>query len=237
MNASLIGGDYSAQRPSLPFWRPHDLAWITPEQAGQVLPRDAPVWAQAVLGFGLPVIVRRAPRDAHSLPVGIRGDSRDKRFATRIPASALHDRTTPESLSQSLEHMDPLRCATIAAMAAVGEAAQIFDPLNLSWGIGGAVGYELATHTPATHELSDIDLLLRLPARPERAELQELAERLSRLSARCDVQIETPLGGMAMADWLSGAPRVMIKSDQGPYLVADPWAEHAADHHGPESCR
>lgn len=237
LNASLIGGDYSAQRPSLPFWRPHDLAWITQEQASQALGMDAPDWARRALAFGLPVVVRRGLRDALTLPVGIRGNSRDKRFAARIPATALHDRTTPESLSLALERMDPLRSAMIPAMAAVSEAALIFDPLNLSWGIGGAVGYELATQTPATHEHSDIDLLLRLPARPDRAELQELAERLRGLSARCDIQIETPLGGLALADWLSGAERVMIKSDQGPYLVADPWAVRATEHDGRDPCR
>ena len=43
---------------------------------------------------------------------------------------------------------------------------------------------------------------------------------------RCDIQLETPAGGVALADWLGEAARVMIKHDTGPYLSPDPW-------HGP----
>lgn len=92
-----------------------------------------------------------------------------------------------------------------------------------AWGIGGAVGYELASGAAACHADSDIDVILRLPAVPEHSELNALAERLAALPVRCDVQLETPAGGVALTDWLSDAPRVLIKSDPGPYLAVDPW--------------
>jgi phosphoribosyl-dephospho-CoA transferase len=38
------------------------------------------------------------------------------------------------------------------------------------------------------------------------------------------VQIETPAGGVAVADWAGPAREVLVKSDVGPFLSTKPWA-------------
>ncbi len=214
---NLGGGDYSGPRTAPPSFRPHDLVWIEPA----ALNPDAPSWAQAVVARGEPVVVRRGRRDTASLPVGIRGGSRDRRHAVRVASQALRGAViTPESLIA----VRPARDTSIPALAALPELRAAMKAWHGAWGIGGAVGYELACGAPACHADSDIDLILRAPRPPARAELRPLIDGLARLPARCDVQLETPAGGVALADWLSGADRVLIKSDQGPYLATDPWA-------------
>lgn len=213
----LAGDDYSRPRAAPPAFRPHDLVHIAPT----ALNPGAPAWAQAVVARGEPVVVRRGRRDAISLPLGIRGTSRDRRHAVRVAReSLLGDPITPESLIA----VRPARESSIPALAALPELRAAMVAWNGLWGIGGAVGYELACGAAACHADSDIDLILRAPGPPVRADLQGLVEQLARLPARCDVQLETPAGGVALADWFSNTGQVLIKSDQGPYLAADPWA-------------
>ncbi|MGN8197851.1 malonate decarboxylase holo-ACP synthase [Salinisphaera sp. RV14] len=214
----LAGGDYSQPRTVGPAFRPHDLVHITPA----ALTPDAPAWAQAVVARGEPVVVRRGHRDATTLPVGVRGASRDRRFAARVSPSGLRgDPVTPESL---VDGPDPARDARIPALAVLPALRAAMAPWSGAWGIGGAVGYELACGAAACHAQSDVDLILRVGRTPVPAALRALAERLATLPVRCDVQLETPAGGVALADWLSAPPQVLVKSDQGPYLAADPWA-------------
>lgn len=210
------GGDYSGARPEPPWYRPHDLVTIAPAALGA----DTPTWARAVVARGEPAVVRRGRRDATNLPVGIRGASRDRRHALRAARhTLLGEAITPESLIGVTRACE----SPIPALAALPELHAAMTPWQGAWGIGGAVGYQLATGAPACHADSDIDLILRAPAPVARDELQELADRLAGLPVRCDVQLETPAGGVALADWLSPAREVLIKSDQGPYLAADPW--------------
>ncbi|MES1955774.1 phosphoribosyl-dephospho-CoA transferase [Salinisphaera hydrothermalis EPR70] len=213
----LNGGDYSRPRDRAPIFRPHDLVQIAPE----ALPDDAPAWARAVLANGEPVVVRRGRRDGNRLPVGVRGASRDRRHALQVaPEHICGAVITPESLVESAA---PQRAADVPALAALVELRALMTPWAGAWGIGGAVGYELASGVAACHEDSDIDLLLRLLERPDTAALRRLAAQLAELPVRCDLQMETPAGGVALADWLSEAADVLVKSDQGPYLAADPW--------------
>lgn len=214
----LAGGDYSRPRAVAPWFRPHDLVPV----AATALGPEVPAWAHAVLARGEPLVVRRGRRDKTTLPLGIRGASRARRFATRIlQPQILGDPIAPEAL---IPVPHPARAAKLPALAALPELRRAMTAWTGLWGLGGAVGYELACGAASCHAASDIDLILRLPQRPPRADLVALAARLARLPVRCDVQLETPAGGVSLADWLSDASQVLIKSDQGPYLAADPWA-------------
>jgi phosphoribosyl-dephospho-CoA transferase len=64
----------------------------------------------------------------------------------------------------------------------------------------------------------------RLPQESAAQILTELQTRAQKAGMRVDVQLETPAGGIALAEWAAGKPRVMARCAQGPQLVADPWA-------------
>ncbi|CEG51801.1 MULTISPECIES: malonate decarboxylase holo-ACP synthase [Stutzerimonas stutzeri subgroup] len=200
--------------------RPHDLLWgMRPEQ----LPADAPAWAVAVLAAGQPVVVRRARVAVGLVAVGLRGATRDQRLAALMPVEAISHRLVPEDLlaRQASEDLPVFRV--------LAELRPLLDALGHAWGVTGSAGFQLATGLPTAHPDSDLDLLLRAERPLPRSEARPLLQLLEGRACRVDLQLETPLGGVALREWTGGAARVLVKTADGPRLVVDPWtAERAA---------
>ncbi|MDR6178566.1 phosphoribosyl-dephospho-CoA transferase [Pseudomonas sp. SORGH_AS 211] len=200
--------------------RPHDLLWgLTPD----ALPPHAPLWAHQVAQAGLPVVVRRAVPEPGRIPVGLRGATRAERLGTWLEPGAVLERCSPEHLRISAG------CRDLPVFDTLARVQTLLDDIGLPWGPTGAAGYELASGWPALHAGSDLDLLIRcatpLPREQARALLASLqAQALCRL----DILLETPLGGVALADWAGDAPRVLLKTAAGPRLASDPWPEARA---------
>ncbi|MDA0427265.1 malonate decarboxylase holo-ACP synthase [Stutzerimonas frequens] len=199
--------------------RPHDLLWgMTPAQ----LPADAPAWAIAVLAAGQPVVVRRARVAAGLVAVGLRGATRDQRLAALMPVEAIAHRLAPEDLlgRQASEDLPVFRV--------LAELRPLLDALGHAWGVTGSAGFQLATGLPTAHPDSDLDLLLRAERPLPRSEARPLLQLLEGRACRVDLQLETPLGGVALGEWAGGAARVLVKAAEGPRLVSDPWATERA---------
>ena len=191
----------------------HDLLWgMPPEQ----LPGDAPDWARHVLAAGLPVVVRRASGDEGWVPVGLRGDGRARRLAAWMPREAVRCRRRPEDL-----HLTGP--TNLPALAALEQVTPILDGTGLDWGPTGGVAYQLATGHTVLHGDSDLDLLLRTPLPLDRAAARALSHALRHLACRIDLQLETPNGAVALAEWVTDSPRVLLKHRDGARLVTDPW--------------
>ncbi|MDQ7911875.1 malonate decarboxylase holo-ACP synthase [Pseudomonas sp. 102515] len=201
--------------------RPHDLLWgLTPDS----LPAHAPLWAQHVAEAGLPVVVRRAAPEADRLPVGLRGTIRAERLGAWLESAAVRRRRPPEGLKITAG------CRDLPAFDTLARLQPLLDGLDLPWGPTGAAGYELASGWPALHAGSDLDLLIRCVAPLPREQARVLLASLqAQALCRLDILLETPLGGVALADWAAKAARVLLKTAAGPQLVSDPWpGERAA---------
>lgn len=199
--------------------RPHDLLWgMTPAQ----LPADAPAWAVAVLAAGQPVVVRRARVAAGRVAVGLRGATRDQRLAALMPIEAVSHRLTPEQL------LDRQASEDLPVFRVLAELRPLLDALGYAWGVTGSAGFQLATGLPTAHPDSDLDLLLRTERPLPRSEARPLLQLLERRACRVDLQLETPLGGVALGEWAGGAARVLVKTAEGPRLVSNPWAAERA---------
>jgi phosphoribosyl-dephospho-CoA transferase len=199
--------------------RPHDLLWgMTPAQ----LPADAPAWAIAVLAAGQPVVVRRAVVAPGQVAVGLRGATRDQRLAALMPVEAIAHRLAPEDLlaRQAIEDLPVFRV--------LAELRPLLDALGHAWGVTGSAGFQLATGLPTAHPDSDLDLLLRAERPLPRSEARPLLQLLEGRACRVDLQLETPLGGVALGEWAGGTARVLVKAAEGPRLIVDPWATERA---------
>lgn len=195
--------------------RPHDLLWgMTPAQ----LPADAPDWARQVLAAGQPVVVRRALVAADRIAVGVRGASRDQRFATGMSLSRVLRCVSPEQL------IAPLPTGELPAFRALGVLKPVLDGLERPWGVTGSVAYQLATGVAAVRAESDLDLLLRTPTALPRNEARELQQLLDDSPCRVDLQLQTPSGAIALREWAGGSARVLLKCATGARLIEDPWA-------------
>ncbi|WP_313329217.1 malonate decarboxylase holo-ACP synthase, partial [Stutzerimonas balearica] len=186
------------------------------------LPADAPAWAVAVLAAGQPVVVRRAVIAPGQVAVGLRGATRDQRLAALMPVEAINHRLAPEDLlaRQASEDL-PVFCV-------LAELRPLLDALGHAWGVTGSAGFQLATGLPTAHPDSDLDLLLRAERPLPRSEARPLLQLLEGRACRVDLQLETPLGGVALGEWAGGAARVLVKTAEGPRLVSDPWATERA---------
>lgn len=199
--------------------RPHDLLWgLRPEH----LPQEAPAWARAALSGHVPVVVRRAPAESGWVAVGIRGMAREQRHATWMRVSEISRLVSPQAVVRAgrwRSHAQP----QWPALRALNQVAPRLDDLGLAWGVTGSLGFELASGISAAHPDSDLDLLLRVPHQLSRAEARTLCALLDQAPGRIDLQLETPRGAVALREWAGEAPRVLLKTQNGPLLVSDPW--------------
>lgn len=192
----------------------HDLLWgMTPE----CLPADAPGWAAECLGLGQPVVVRRALTLPGHVAVGVRGRSREQRYATSMPVAAIQRQVRPEALCHVASRRD------LPALRALTRLRPLLDDSGWAWGVAGSVGFELATGIEALHERSDLDLILRTPCALDRLQAKALLARLDASVCAVDMQLQTPCGAVALREWAGSSRRVLLKDDVQARLVSDPW--------------
>ncbi|RON03413.1 phosphoribosyl-dephospho-CoA transferase [Pseudomonas brassicacearum] len=199
----------------------HDLLWgLTPEQ----LPADAPLWVVEVMSEGQPVVVRRALSAADQIAVGVRGALREQRFPTLMAVEAIQRRVRPEDLCHVESDRD------LPALQVLAQLRPMLDTCGWVWGVSGSAGFELASGVTALHERSDLDLILRTPQPLDRVQAQELLTWLDAAACPVDMQLQTPLGAVALREWAGPAKRVLLKNAREARLVNDPWhpQEHTA---------
>lgn len=178
-----------------------------------------PGWAVAALRSAPWVVMRRAPRAGDgSLPVGVRGPRRAQRHAARLSPCGIARRVRPEELVRRGASLDPL----LPAARALAVATETFAAAGLSWGPTGSVGFELATGTRAVSASSDLDVLIRAGEPLDRRTAADLLARISGRGCRVDCQVEAPAGAFALAE-LAAGDAVLLRTDEGPRLVTDPW--------------
>jgi len=205
----------------MPEYLPHTLLWGA---TCLHLPADAPEWTHTVIAAGWPVVVRRASYQVGHIPIGIRGYTRCERYTSWLPASAVTHAIVPEALC----NLSPQR--DLPPWQALAQLRPVLNAIALVWGITGGAGFELATRIPVLHASSDLDLLLRTPQPFSRAQARALWAECQAAHCRIDLQLQTPSGGLALAEWAGHATRVMVKGAHAPRLLTDPWA--ASEGHG-----
>lgn len=202
--------------------RAHDLVWCDAADALDPGASGWPSWAATGWHPGLPVVVRRAPRQDGCLPVGLRGPARHQRHPAHVDPARIVRCVTPQTIAAARAWRDHPHLAQRPPLMALIALAPRLDDWGLDWGITGATGFELATGTPVLHPDSDLDLTLRCPEPPAPPCARRWQAALDTAPCRVDVQLETPHGAVALTEWLRGG-RCLLKTPAGPCLVSDPW--------------
>lgn len=206
--------------------RPHDLLRL---RAPGALTADTPVppWVEAALRALPWVVVRRGPVRGGRVPVGVRGAARAQRFAAFVALGEVSERRAPEELTRVPAELDLRRREAVPALSALARVSTILGPRGQGWGPGGSVGFELATGAPTATPSSDLDLVLRQQRRLAPSHAARLLAALvdAAAPARLDVMLETPLGGVSLAELAAAPARVLVRTAIGPRLRADPWEE------------
>lgn len=196
--------------------RPHDLIWLTARDALEGITES---WVDSVWHTGLPVVVRRDVDDAGRIPVGVRGLKRDQRAAGWVNAQRIARVVSPGDLCV----LNDLLRSPFITQPPVQVALQLAQQSwPWTWGITGSTGYALATGIPVIHADSDLDLLIRAPQPLPPAAFERWQSQLSSALCRADTQVETPLGGFALNEWLRDG-KALLKTRHGPRLMTNPW--------------
>lgn len=203
-------------------WQPHDVLRLhrLPVHDGE------PAWVREAFQRAPFAVVRRAQSAPGFVAVGIRGANRAQRYGTWVEDADVEFAVPPEALVAQEPASGRERLPAFSVLAELRRAPCL--PGRYVWGPAGSVGFELATGVPTATGSSDLDLLVRAPERLDRAAavhlLAELLALAQHAGVRVDVQLETPAGGVALAELAGGKSHVMARANTGASLVTDPWA-------------
>jgi len=200
----------------------HDLIWLRTGAAERMREWavSLPDWALSEVERGTPLIVRRAPAEMGAIPVGIRGRLRSQRYATYIAASDVARMQAPVDLCACPARSARMALPCLSAWERLRLKSQDFP---YPWGPTGSCAYELATGADWVTQTSDLDVVVHIdkPITPSQA--RELLDFFNSDECRIDVQVVTPLGGVALIEWARGAEQVLLKTNHGPVLTEHPW--------------
>jgi phosphoribosyl-dephospho-CoA transferase len=209
--------------------RPHDLLFLRRPDAFRACdPGAAEAWLNSDWLQQAPLVVRRAAAPIGEVAIGARGLQRNQRCAGRVPQDAVAHRSAPEDLARCVE-LDAGRVAAAAAalpcLASLLDLAPRLRTLGLAWGPVGGAGFWLASSLPVLRPTSDLDLLVRAPAPLAPSLLAELCALQENAACRVDIQVDTGAGGFALMELARGG-KVLLKTNHGPLLLANPWSAH-----------
>ncbi len=97
---------------------------MTPEQ----VPAGAPAWVLESIAAGQPVVVRRSLTAPGQIAVGVRGRSREQRYATSMAIAAISRRVRPEDLCHVASTRD------LPALQALSRLRPQLDASCWAWG-------------------------------------------------------------------------------------------------------
>jgi phosphoribosyl-dephospho-CoA transferase len=200
----------------------HDLIRLSEPTA---LTSDGPVpsWVATTLEQIPWVVVRRGFIRNGMIPIGVRGAARNQRFGAFVSAAQIAERLAPEDLL--LRATESQHGEAVPAMTALARVVPVLARHGARWGPGGSVGFEIATGAATATPSSDLDLIVRQHHRLEPKKAIELLAALANAAApaRIDVMLETPSGGVSLAEIAAMPPQLLVRTPYGPRLLLDPW--------------
>ncbi|GAK06852.1 phosphoribosyl-dephospho-CoA transferase [Geomicrobium sp. JCM 19038] len=199
------------------MYKPHDLlkvnvnAFITDHS-------DLPLWVQSSLQKNPYVVVRRGETDHSSIPIGIRGTCRSKRFATTVSYNHVLDVLTP----LELRSFDEKRLRLTSAQETFIMMKEFLNSKH--WGPTGSVGFELATESQTMNEESDFDILIHSEWISVSV-AKHIVNQFDTTPLTVDPLIQTEDGWFLLREYALGKG-VLFKTQTGIELRNDPWTKY-----------
>ena len=185
----------------------HDLVYLKSMDQIEYF-SDYPDWMnEDVMAQGI-AVVRRMKVEDGKVAIGFRGDNRSKRFAAI---------TTLSNIKRVIRPFDVLANSYPAThFQSLTYIEKALD--DFKWGVGGSVGFSMATEINVCHENSDIDIILYCEKLQELDQLKPILSQLQKSAHRVDVQVEIlGIGAVVLADYLEHSSFI-VRTSTGPIL-------------------
>lgn len=208
--------------------RPHDLLEL--EVSSSLSPfivQGAPTWALCTLAQTPWLTVRRGSVSAERIPAGVRGLSRDQRWACSLQSFQIKRIVRPWEipLARTLQTLSfPFLRPALDALA---DLHAHWNTDGYSWGPYGSVAFELMTGVECTRKDSDLDLVLDGSRPMSRRTARFLCQGLATQKIRVDVLVETPTCGFWLSEFAYSDDHasILLRTAAGPRFSSDPWSE------------
>lgn len=176
------------------------------------------------------VIVRRGNIVDGKVPVGVRGVKREQRFAGYISIKivAAENLITPDALIHGTWDVLSKSRQELPAIKALPKIVPIMK--EYKWGIGGSVGFELASRQATAKNSSDLDLILYEKKHLSREVASVLLKKLNQFGVHADLQVVHGQKGFSLEEFVNNTSKtILVKTANGPKLSRDPWVEIEKD--------
>ena len=201
--------------------RTHDLLEIDAQQFCLVQ-ESLPRWVEEELRRTPFVVIRRGVEMELGIPVGVRGATRNERYAAFCHPKFVKRVITPPQL---LGRTAPaFRIDAVPAFRSLRILGDRWSTIPYPWGPGGSVGFELATGSHVATPASDLDIVIYIDGRMTTGEATDLCFSASDLPTTVDIRGETPTCGFSLKEYADQAPeRILLRTATGVVLGVDPW--------------
>lgn len=183
---------------------------------------EIPEWVSAIFEETNYVVVRRGSQ-SKAIPIGIRGYEKSQRLAGWIDPRTILDVVTPHDAVKRLGLVNTERI-NLPAFKIAKKVVPLLKKYD--WGIGGSLQFELVTGLPMVKMNSDIDIIMQRPnPKIEVNTAKDLLHSLENTAGtHVDIQIVHNQNGFSLEEYAQQrSSQIMLKTEQGPQLVTDPW--------------
>jgi len=188
-----------------------------------------PQWAIASLSQAPYVVVRRIVHPSPLLGVGVRGASREQRWAGFVHVDSVRKQISPFQLRIS-DTISAQRISSIPSLEQLCKLQRIWEHIGYKWGPGGSAGFELASGHPVTTADSDLDIIIYVDVAFSRADARSIFNSAKLAAPNSDILVETPHAAFALAEYVCNADgQMLLRCATGPRLGVDPWSEPSAE--------
>jgi phosphoribosyl-dephospho-CoA transferase len=203
----------------------HDLVRIDPTSLRDI---DVPSWALPALHSCPWAVVRRALSPPGQIAIGVRGNTRDKRWGGFIRKDSVISAVRLMDLLAI--HSPSMFVSRTPAMRVLQQVIERWQDLDLAWGPIGSVALELVSGEHITTDFSDLDIAIYASHRLSLERARSLWLRVIDLRPNVDVRVETPECGFSLAEYAyPSSTRILLRYRDCVSLGNDPWSRRGSE--------
>lgn len=154
-------------------------------------------------------VVRRMKVIDGKVAIGFRGNHRSKRFAAITSMSNIQRVIRPFDIIHNIVPVTHKQTLQTIEKVLAGH----------KWGIGGSVGFSMATGINVCHEQSDVDIIIYCNKISEMDQFSQLPSQLGSCTHLVDIQVEIiGIGAVVLTDYLHHSSFI-LRTGTGPILL------------------